>query len=126
MNRNDTNDIGKTSAAAREGFVSKHDRHMQLINTSIYDKETQQRNKAIEETRRQKALRRDQREKLKIRKHFQTPGKDSGTATSAPVNHELTIDGLRFLVLDGGSKLARMKGKLDAKPILCPLDAHIA
>lgn len=99
------------SVASKGAFVSKHDRHMQIINTSIYEKKVQQRNKAIEETRRQKAARRDLRERQKIRRHFQekTPkATASGRTNSA---HEIVIDGLRFHVLDGGSKLARMKGQ---------------
>ena len=93
------------------GWVTKRDRHMQLINSSIYSKETQVRNKAIEETRRQKALRRDEREKRKIQRHLKTlnghPSQNVATSTA----HELSINGLRFQILDGGSKLARFSSE---------------
>ena len=93
------------------GWVTKRDRHMQLINTSIYDKEIHARNKAIEDTRRQQALRRDRREKLKIQQHLNkiTPQASRGSATAT--NHEITLNGLQFYVIDGGSKLARVRGE---------------
>jgi len=94
------------------GWVTKRDRHMQLINTSIYDKETQVRNKAIEGTRRQKTLRKDQREKLKIERHLKTLAPHTGHGVATPTVHEVAINGLRFHVLDGGSKLARIRGEI--------------
>lgn len=93
-----------------KGWVTKRDRHMQLINSSIYDKEAQTRNKAIEETRKQKAARRDQREKQKIERHLKAITPHSGQGTAMLTLHEITINGLRFHVLDGGSKLARIRG----------------
>ena len=102
---------GKESVQRPTGWVTKRDRHMQLINSSIYDKETQLRNKAIEETRKQKSLRRDQREKQKIQRHLKTLSVYSDQNKATPTVHELLINGLRFHVLDGGSKLARIRGE---------------
>ena len=102
---------GKEFVQRPTGWVTKRDRHMQLINSSIYDKETQLRNKAIEETRKQKSLRRDQREKQKIQKHLKTLSAYSDQNKATPTVHELLINGLRFHVLDGGSKLARIRGE---------------
>lgn len=82
---------------------------MQLINSSIYDKETQARNKAMEETRRQKALQKDQQEKQKIERHLNTL--TSGAGQAANQLRELSINGLRFQVADGGSKLLRIRGE---------------
>ena len=96
--------------AQTDGFVSKHDRHMQLINSSIYDKETQLRSKAMEETRRQKALHRDQRERQKIKRHFQGMIPISKFTDKASVPQEIMLEGLRFHVVNGGSKLARVRG----------------
>ena len=90
-------------------WVTKRDRHVQLINSSVYDKETQARNKAIEETRRQKAFQRDRREKQKIERHLNSLTSRSGQASS--VVHEVSINGLGFHVVDGGSKLARIRGE---------------
>ena len=84
---------------------------MQLIKSSIYDKETQLRNRAIEETRKQKSLRRNQREKQKIQRHLKTLSVYSDQNKATPTVHEILINGLRFHVLDGGSKLARIRGE---------------
>ena len=88
-------------------WVTKRDRHVQLINSSVYDKETQARNKAIEETRRQKALQRDQREKRKFERHLNALSSRPGQASD--VVHEVSINGLGFHVVDGGSKLVRIR-----------------
>ena len=93
------------STQATTGWISKRDRHMQLINASIYDKETLSRNRAIELTRQQKSRHRNLREKQKIKKHFQLIA--GTTAPKNPKSHSLLVDGLRFQVCSGGSKLAR-------------------
>lgn len=90
-------------------WVTKRDRHMQLINSSVYDKETPARNKAIEESRRRKALQKDQREKQKIKRHLNILPSRAGQAANAV--HEVSINGLRFHVADGGSKLVRIRGE---------------
>ena len=102
---------GNDSSQKTRGWVTKRDRHMQLINSSIYDKETQLRSRAIEETRKQKALRRDQHEKHKIEKHLQSLAPHSGKNITIHAVHEISINGLKFHVLDGGSKLARIRGE---------------
>ena len=98
-------------AQVAKTWVTKRDRHMQLINSDIYDKEAQSRNKAIEETRKQKSVRRDQREKQKIERHLITLASTNNQDMTIPTIHEITINGLRFQVLDGGSKLARIRGE---------------
>jgi len=105
-------------AQAAPGWISKRDRHMQLINSSIYNREASLRSKAIDHTRRQVARRRDERERSKIHTHMQTIA-DSVAATpsshqpsSKLERHELSINGLRFQVCDGGSKLLRTISKV--------------
>lgn len=111
-------DVGKDPLHSATGWVTKRDRHMQLINSSVFDKETPMRNKAIDETRRQKALYKDQRERYKINKHLRGIATHAGrpsttpTATTAPIVHEISVEGLRFHVTDGGSKLARIRGEI--------------
>ena len=111
-------DAGNESTQPGTGWVTKRDRHMQLINTSIFDKETQTRNKAIDQTRRQKAVHRDQREKYKINKHLrgiatQASRSSAGSSVAiSPMVHEIQLEGLRFQVMDGGSKLARIHGEI--------------
>ena len=97
------------SVQTTDRWVTKRDRHMQLINSSVYDKETQARNKAMEETRRQKMFEKDQREKHKIARHLKSLTSRAGQASD--VAHEVTITGLRFQVADGGGKLVRIRGE---------------
>ena len=84
---------------------------MQLINTKIFDKETQARTKAMEETRRQRALRRDEREKGRLESLLQKQNAPPQSSTSVAFVHEVNIDGLRFQVLNRGSRLRRIRGK---------------
>lgn len=98
-------------------WVAKNDRHMQLINSSIFDKETQLRSKAMDETRRQKAFQRSQMEKQKIAKHLRALNYPRYQVSSAQRNgpttpvHRILISGLSFYVMDGGSKLQRIRSK---------------
>lgn len=115
VNKSDEEKSGQ-SMEQKSGWITKRDRHMQLINSSVFDKESQARSKAIEETRRQKAQQRDQREKLKIKKHLQSLNAAEQPATSWRTTpnsmlHKLVINGVQFQVIDGGSKLLRVAGK---------------
>ncbi len=111
-------DAGSEPMQSATGWVTKRDRHMQLINSSVFDKETQIRNKAIDQTRRQRTLQRDERERYKINKHLRgliphaSRSSAISTATVPPIIREIQVDGLRFHVMDGGSKLARIRGEI--------------
>lgn len=97
-------------------WVSRRDRHAQLINSSIYDKDFRQRHKAIEQTRQHQASGKDQREKLKIVQHLQAIAHKAVLAPAAQIRntspHEIMISDLRFEVQSGGSKLLRIRSKL--------------
>ncbi|TVY45144.1 Zinc finger CCCH domain-containing protein [Lachnellula subtilissima] len=109
-----TNDNPKTVPA----WVTKKDRHLQLINTNIFEKDSQIRAKAMEETRRQKLMQRDLREKSKFSKHLQrlansnygAIGPQSHSAT-APANYEINVQGIQFRVAKNGSKLVKVPGE---------------
>ena len=109
-----TNDNPKTVPA----WVTKKDRHLQLINTNIFEKDSQIRAKAMEETRRQKLMQRDLREKTKFSKHLQrlannnygAIGPQSHSAT-APANYEINVQGIQFRVAKNGSKLVKVPGE---------------
>ena len=89
------------------GYVTKHDRHMQLINTSIYDQKTQQRNKAIEESRQRKINERDLQEKQKIRQHVH-----ANIPRAANGLYKITVNGIQFSVINDGTKLERVRGRI--------------
>lgn len=105
---------GGDSDSTSGGWVSKTDRHRQLINANVYDRETRNRTKAIEQTQKAKQLRRRQQEKTQFQEFLQrqvaiAPGTaNPNVATGA---NELTIEGIRFCVVDGGKKLTRINGK---------------
>lgn len=98
-------------------WVTKTDRHLQLINTSIFEKESQNRAKAMEETRRQKLKQRDEREKMKFNRHLQRVSGNtvahSGSSHSDG-NYEINVNGIRFRVAKSGSKLVKVAGDLNA------------
>lgn len=93
-------------------FVTKQGRHMQLINNSIYNKFSQDRAKAMQESFEQRKLQRNERELARLGKHFQLTSASyhpGHTATEAP-SHVINVGDLRFRVTDGGSKLIRLTG----------------
>ena len=108
-------DTEGTSSSA-PGWVAKTGRHLQLINTSIYEKDTQTRAKAMEETRKQKLKQRDEREKARLHKHIQLLGGGNsgiaGPATRPAANYEIDVHGVRFRVTKNGSKLAKVSGEI--------------
>ncbi|UKZ59487.1 uncharacterized protein TrAtP1_000788 [Trichoderma atroviride] len=106
-------------APTTPGWVSKNDRHRQLINANIYEKESQNRAKAIEETRQRKMKDQKRREKQRFSeflRHQATVDGFAGTSTSTStstnpaVTNEITVNGIRFRVLDGGKKLVKTPG----------------
>ncbi|KAK8203858.1 CCCH zinc finger protein [Phyllosticta capitalensis] len=98
------------------GWVVKRDRHMQLINPAIYDKVSQQRAKDMEQTAEQRRQQRSLRERAKLNKHFQASampvttnaGIHTQTPSTASQSYEIDVEGVRFRVADGGSKLIRV------------------
>lgn len=118
LNLNATNGTasqsGSEGTTTPTGWVARNDRHRQLINASVYEKESQTRAKAIEETRKRKLDSRRNREKAQFTEFLKH---QSGTS-SAPTNptastgtNMITIEGIQFQVLDGGKKLVKLRGK---------------
>ncbi|KAK6540940.1 hypothetical protein TWF694_008322 [Orbilia ellipsospora] len=100
------------------GWVAKRDRHMQLINSSVYGQHLQTRAKAIEQTRQDKLKRKEEREKAKLRNFLQgskqygivnTIGRVKSKPTKvATYQHEIVINGARFKITVDGSKLVKV------------------
>jgi hypothetical protein len=88
------------------GWVSKVDRHRQLINADVYDREKQARAKAIEQTHQRKMQERRRWEKNQIT-HFSGLQGGTDATASKPTEPEIVVSGIRFKVLPGGNKLAR-------------------
>jgi len=116
-NENERPSASKSNAAP--GWVTKQDRHLQLINTTIFEKDSQNRAKAMEQTRQQKLKQRDDHEKARFIKHLQRAtgnNYNSSTirATGMTGNHEVEVNGIRFRVAQNGSKLVKVPGDLNA------------
>ncbi|KAI1412153.1 hypothetical protein F5Y13DRAFT_163716 [Hypoxylon sp. FL1857] len=93
-------------------WVAKTDRHMQLINSSVYEKETQQRANAMEQSYRQRQFQKNNREKAAFMAsmlHGGAGGVPIGLpntpASASP--YEVVVDGIRFRVVQQGSKLVK-------------------
>ncbi|KAL2883678.1 hypothetical protein SGCOL_000823 [Colletotrichum sp. CLE4] len=99
-------------------WISKNTRGQRsLINSAVYDKNNEAHAKAIEASRQQKIRQQDVREQQQLANHFQRySGNASAPHTStnpiAAGNHEIEIQGIRFRVANGGSKLIKVSGDL--------------
>jgi hypothetical protein len=105
----------KTSSDS--SWVTRTDRHLQLINTAVFEKDSQTRASAIEQTQRQKRLKREQTEKSRVLNFVQQNGRNlpvSSNIATATTNYEIAVDGIRFQVTKHGSKLVRAAGKSSA------------
>ncbi|KAI0967641.1 hypothetical protein F4678DRAFT_445055 [Xylaria arbuscula] len=124
-----SNQDGQAPDPATPSWVTKTDRHLQLINRDVYERETQQRTQAIEQTIKQKQLNRDRREKAQLFRNMQQAGIPNSTATSSnsskPVSrYEVEVEGVRFHVTQQGSKLVKAPDDLNP-PTATPKMADI-
>lgn len=103
-----------TSETPVSGWVSKRDRHVQLINNSVYERKTQQRTQAMAETRQQKLRAKEEREKMKLQNHLQSISGYSQQPASTPVAHLIFVNDIKFIITDGGSKLIKTSGQFHA------------
>ncbi|KAL8952950.1 MAG: hypothetical protein Q9222_001169 [Ikaeria aurantiellina] len=116
-----TSDIsdGRENLSPSAAYVTKHGRHNQLINASVFEKVTQQRKQNIEESQQSKVLRQDQWERSQMHQYLESLGGEHVASNtqkqSAPGGkvHEIAVDGLIFQILKGGTKLGRIYGPAD-------------
>ncbi|THC92828.1 hypothetical protein EYZ11_007700 [Aspergillus tanneri] len=107
---------GESRSVTPSGWVAKHDRHMQLINSAIYDKEAQARAKAMEESRKAKALKKAQIEQAKVLRYAQgldrtyPPSATVPQASAAAEPYHVYLNDIPFRVSRGGGKLIRLSG----------------
>ncbi|KAM3501396.1 hypothetical protein MY10362_005587 [Beauveria mimosiformis] len=92
------------NASDNAQWVSKTDRHKQLINANIYQQQAQSRAQAIEETRKRKLTRQHNSERARFNNFIQ---QSQGGSIQNHEQPEIMIDSIRFLVRDGGKKLVR-------------------
>jgi hypothetical protein len=102
-----------SDASSSSSWVSRNDRHLQLINSNIYEKDAQARVRAIEQSRRQTQILRDDRERAKLISHFNHVANSRPNTTNAqgsPDKYEVAIQGIRFLVTKNGGKHVKVPG----------------
>lgn len=110
---NDNSNASRSASSGAEtppGWVSRTDRHRQLINANVYERDTQNRAKAIEQTRQKKINGYRQREKSQFNEFLKHQAAASSAQTNPAGQNELTIQGVQFRVMDGGKKLVKIPG----------------
>jgi hypothetical protein len=113
-----TSDTGDYDSESKQGssngWVAKRDRHMQLINSAIYDKEAQARTKAISETQKLKAARRTKAEEAKVMTYVHGNARQLPTVFPAQAtaqrstSYQILVNDVPFQVARGGSKLIKL------------------
>ncbi|KAL6230397.1 hypothetical protein BDW75DRAFT_222812 [Aspergillus navahoensis] len=103
-------------SATPNAWVTKHARHMQLINSAVYDKEAQKRVEALEETRKAKAQKKAQMEQAKVLKFAHGAGRQFASSSTTQVSaagdssgeYQIFVNDIPFRVSRGGGKLIRV------------------
>ncbi|KAL4803014.1 hypothetical protein BDV18DRAFT_146086 [Aspergillus unguis] len=112
----DSNEASRSATPNANAWVTKHARHMQLINSAVYDKEAQKRVKALEETRKAKAQKKAHAEQAKVLQFAQGAGRQFPASSAAQVSatgepsgeYQIFLNDIAFRVSRGGGKLIRV------------------
>lgn len=99
-------------SSSSSSWVTRNDRHLQLINSSVFHEQSEARARAMQQTRLQKQQEKEHRERVKLMnhlKHTAQPSTASVNPTSAP-SYEIMVEGVRFRVANNGSKLVKLPG----------------
>ena len=108
--------IADADQQGRSGWVRKRDRHVQLINSSVFEEDSQKRAKAMKKTMTEKAKAKDQQQRVKVANYMSSLLAKQSNLQPIPSNTtqslpEMSVHGVRFQVVNGGSKLTRIRGK---------------
>ncbi|KAF3480829.1 zinc finger CCCH domain-containing protein [Arthroderma uncinatum] len=118
-----TDETSDAKQGTNNAWVAKRDRHMQLINSSIFNQETQARNKAIAETRRLKEQKKAEREESMVLRHAQSathfPESSKIAQQSDRRTYTILVGDTPFQVAQGGSKLVSLSSTCFKGPT-CP------
>ncbi|KAI9740530.1 MAG: hypothetical protein M1834_005111 [Cirrosporium novae-zelandiae] len=109
VNADQNGQSGSHTPKSGNWIATKRNTAVQLINPAIYDQETQARAKAMEETRKAKALYREEREKLKLNTYIRNHSIENSNSpqTTTPPN-QFYIEDIPFRVTKGGRKIVRV------------------
>jgi len=93
-----------TTNSPAPAWVSKKDRHLQLINTSVFEKESQHRTRAMEESWKLKEKQKIQRRTFKFFRNIQH-------SSDVVDNYEIVVQGIKFRIIKNGCKLVKVPGE---------------
>ncbi|KKA28765.1 hypothetical protein TD95_005341 [Thielaviopsis punctulata] len=97
----------------KPSYVTRSDRHLQLVNTSVYGHSghnSPASGRSVEDTKRH-FLQRNARENAKLRSYIKTQA--TVTPSADPSHHKqytIDVNGVKFIVANGGSKLVKADG----------------
>ncbi|KAG6362185.1 hypothetical protein INS49_010415 [Diaporthe citri] len=125
---NSSNHVAGTASdeTASSSWVTRNDRHLQLINSSVFHEQAEARTKAMQQTRLQKQQQKEHRERAKLMnhlKHTANPSVASANPASA-LSYEISVEGIRFRVANNGSKLVKIPGAPQPSLFCARLPAH--
>ncbi|KAL1846771.1 hypothetical protein Daus18300_014141 [Diaporthe australafricana] len=110
---NNSNPVaGPASDDTASSWVTRNDRHLQLINSNVFHEQAEARSKAMQQTRLQKEQQKQHRERARLMnhiKHTASPSAVSANPAAAPT-YEILVEGIRFRVANNGSKLVKLPG----------------
>lgn len=112
--------------ASSPSWVTRNDRHLQLINSSVFHEQSEARTKAMQQTRLQKQQHKEHRERAKLMNHLRhtaQPPIASANPASAPA-YEISVEGIRFRVANNGSKLVKIPGASHSLRFCARISAH--
>lgn len=121
-----TSNTAHPQSVSSPSWVTRNDRHLQLINTNVYQEQTEARAKAIEQTRLQRLQLKEHKERSRLLNHLRQTGYRSAVptdSTSAPT-YEIVVDGIKFAVAKNGSKLVKLPGAPRKLPATNSASAH--
>ncbi|KAG8159095.1 hypothetical protein KVR01_010756 [Diaporthe batatas] len=99
-------------SSASSSWVTRNDRHLQLINSSVFQEHSEARARAMQQTRLHKQQEKEHRERVKLMSHLKHIAQPS-TASVNPASltsYEIVVEGIRFRVANNGSKLVKLPG----------------
>ncbi|KAK6717421.1 hypothetical protein SNK05_000616 [Fusarium graminearum] len=125
----DSSNASRSASSGAEtppGWVSRNDRHRQLINANVYERDTHNRAKAIEQTHQNKINGYRQREKTQFNEFLKHQAGASSAQTNPAGQNELTVQGVQFRVMDGGKKLVKIPDAPNSSSSRTPKTATVA
>ncbi|PHH53074.1 Zinc finger CCCH domain-containing protein 3 [Ceratocystis fimbriata CBS 114723] len=97
-----------STSTTTPSFVTRSDRHLQLINTNVYDQDASSHSRALQLSKQKHLQDKSAREKAKLRSFLRSKAISPSNINHSD-NRQYTIDvgGIKYHVANGGSKLIK-------------------